>query len=173
MKIGTLCTVGNSTGVVIHRSHLKQLGWAKGTLKEQLERARKLLRGRLTRRGLVPSAALFATLLSQSGLPAVMPAGLTLEFDPVDVDGGTAVLLANDGGDAGKSDVFVRLSKGTLHIVQMFADGPLYTTTIFPTETRAGKLQAVHTRHEFTAGMSLPGFTWQPEQYYGECEVQR
>jgi hypothetical protein len=104
---------------------------------------------------------------------AVMPARLSLEFDPVDVDGGTAVLLANDGGDAGKSDVFVRLSKGTLHVVQMFADGPLYTTTIFPTETRAGKLQAVHTRHEFTAGISLPGFTWQPEQYYGECEVHR
>jgi hypothetical protein len=60
-----------------------------------------------------------------------------------------------------------------LHFVQIFVDGPLYTTTIFPNETRAGKLQAVHTRHEFTPGMSLPGFTWQPEQYYGECEVHQ
>src|SRR5262249_29509686 len=41
------------------------LGWTPGTLKERLERARNLLRGRLTRRGLAPSAALFATLLSQ------------------------------------------------------------------------------------------------------------
>src|SRR5262249_51184927 len=54
----------------------EQLGWAKGTLKEQLERGRNLLRGRLTRRGLVPSATLFATLLSQSGLQAAMSAGL-------------------------------------------------------------------------------------------------
>jgi len=104
---------------------------------------------------------------------AVKPAGLTLEFDPVDVDEGTAVLVANTGGTASSSDIHVRLSKGTLHFVQMFTDGPLYTTTIFPTETLTGKLQAVHTRHEFTAGMSVPGFTWQPEQYYGDCEVRQ
>jgi hypothetical protein len=104
---------------------------------------------------------------------AVKPADLELEFDPVDVDEGTAVLVANAGGTAGRSDIHVRLSKGTLHFVQVFTDGPLYTTTIFSTETRAGKLQAVHTRHEFTPGMSVPGFTWQPEQYYGECEVRQ
>jgi hypothetical protein len=102
---------------------------------------------------------------------AVKPARLSLKFDSVNVDEGTAVVLANAGGTASRSDILVRLSKGTLHFVQIFVDGPLYTTTIFPNETRAGKLQAVHTRHEFTPGMSLPGFTWQPEQYYGECEV--
>ena len=116
---------------------------------------------------------ILATGTWKNGKPeaAVKPAGLSLKFDSVNVDEGTAVLLANVGGTASKSDILVRLSKGTLHFVQMFTDGPLYTTTIFPNETRAGKLQAVHTRHEFTPGMSLPGFTWQPEQYYGECEV--
>jgi len=54
----------------------------------------------------------------------------------------------------------------------MFLDGPLYTTRIFPKETRAGKLQAVHTRHEYTE-ISLPGFTSRPEQYYGECDVRQ
>ena len=43
-----------------------QLGWARGTLKEQLERGRNLLRSRLVRRGLIPSAALFATLFTQN-----------------------------------------------------------------------------------------------------------
>jgi hypothetical protein len=119
--------------------------------------------------------SILATGTWKNGKPeaAVKPARLSLTFDSVNVEEGTADLLANAGGTASKSDILVRLSKGTLHFVQMFTDGPLYTTTIFPNETRAGKLQAVHTRHEFTAGMSLPGFTWQPEQYYGECEVRQ
>jgi hypothetical protein len=103
---------------------------------------------------------------------AVKPSRLTMIFESVDVDEGTAVVPDNAGGSAGTSDIHVRMSKTTLHIVQMFTDGPLYTTTIFPNETRAGKLQAVHTRHEFTPGMTSPGFTWQPEQYYGDCEVR-
>jgi hypothetical protein len=43
---------------------------------------------------------------------------------------------------------------------------------VFDKETRAGRLQAVHTRHEYTA-VSLPGFTSRPEQYYGDCEAAR
>jgi hypothetical protein len=118
---------------------------------------------------------IFATGTWKNGKPeaAVKPAKLSLEFDSINVDEGTATLYANDGGTNSKSDILVRLSKETLHFVQMFADGPLYTTTIFPNETRAGKLQAVHTRHDFTPRMSLPGFTWQPEQYYGECDVHQ
>jgi hypothetical protein len=118
---------------------------------------------------------MFATGAWKNGKPeaVVKPAHLRLEFDSVNVDEGTATLLANDGGTNSKSDVLVRLSKETLHFVQMFADGPLYATTIFPSETRPGKLQAVHTRHDFTPRMSLPGFTWQSEQYYGECEVHQ
>ena len=75
-------------------------------------------------------------------------------------------------GTYGTSDIIVRLANGTLHLVQMFRDGPLYTTTIFPKETVGKKLQAVHTRHEYTE-ISLPGFTSRPEQYYGECAITR
>ena len=118
---------------------------------------------------------IFASGTWKNGKPegAVKPASLLLEFESINVDEGTATLPANIGGTAGKSDILVRLSKGTLHFIQLFLDGPLYTTTIFPNETRTGVLQAVHTRHEFTPGMSLPGFTWQPEQYYGECEAHQ
>jgi len=53
----------------------QQLGWNKWTLKDRLEQARDLLRKRLTRRGVIPSAALFATLLARDAASAV-PAAL-------------------------------------------------------------------------------------------------
>jgi RNA polymerase sigma factor (sigma-70 family) len=49
----------------------QQLGCKRGTLKEQLERARNLLRGRLVRRGLLPSAAIFTALFTQNAAHAV------------------------------------------------------------------------------------------------------
>ena len=103
-----------------------------------------------------------------NGEPAakVEPAKLMLRFDAINADDGTARVV----GTFGPSDIIVKLSLGTLHFVQSFRDGPLYTTTIFPRENRPGTLRAVHTRHEFTE-VSLPGFTSRPEQYYGECEV--
>ena len=94
-------------------------------------------------------------------------AALTATFDEIVPDEGTARAV----GTFGPSDINVRLSTGNLHLVQSFKDGPLYVTTIFPKETRGGKLQAVHTRHEYTV-VSLPGFTSRPEQYYGECELK-
>jgi hypothetical protein len=91
---------------------------------------------------------------------------LTIQFDGINPDDGTARAI----GDYGVSDIIVRLSSSTLHLVQSFRDGPLYATTIFPLETHDGRLAAVHTRHEFTK-VSLPGFTSRPEQYYGDCAV--
>jgi hypothetical protein len=96
----------------------------------------------------------------------IKPTTLSMGFDEIDSDEGSARII----GTFGPSEIVVRLSSGTLHFVQAFREGPLYTTTIFPKETRNGNLQAVHSRHEYTE-VSLPGFTSRPEQYYGECAI--
>jgi hypothetical protein len=96
----------------------------------------------------------------------IKPAKLSIGFDEINPDEGTARMV----GTFGPSEIIVRLSTGNLHFVQAFREGPLYTTTIFPKETRNGSLQAVHSRHEYTE-VSLPGFTSRPEQYYGECAI--
>jgi hypothetical protein len=96
----------------------------------------------------------------------IRPTKLTLGFDSVNTNEGTARIL----GDFGPSDIIVRLSEGGLHFVQSFREGPLYMTTIFPYENRPGQFKAVHTRHEYTEA-SVPGYTSKPEQYYGECEI--
>jgi hypothetical protein len=97
----------------------------------------------------------------------VKPASLSIRFTSIDIDEGTARAI----GSFGPSDIIVKLSERTLHFLQMFRAGPLYTTTVFDSESRSGKLKAVHTRHEYT-DVSLPGFTSKPEQYYGECSVE-
>ena len=96
-----------------------------------------------------------------------MPVKLTIAFVKIDADEGTADAI----GVFGPSEIVVRLANRTLHLMQSFREGPLYTTTVWPKETRNGNLQAVHTRHEFTE-VSLPGFTSRPEQYYGECAAK-
>src|SRR5258708_7047890 len=96
----------------------------------------------------------------------IKPAKLSLGFDEINTEDGTARAL----GTFGPSDIIVKVSTGTLHLVQSFRDGPLYATTIFPYESGNGKLKAVHTRHEYTE-VALPGYTSRPEQYYGECEI--
>jgi len=104
----------------------------------------------------------------KSGTPQaqVKATQLDLKFDSVNPDEGTARAV----GTFGPSDIIVRLSGDTLHLIQAFREGPLYATTVFPKETRPGRLQAAHTRHEFTE-VSLVGFTSSPEQYYGDCKV--
>ena len=104
----------------------------------------------------------------KSGIPQaeVKASHLSMRFESVNPDDGTARVV----GMFGPSDIIVRLSGDTLHLVQSFREGPLYATTVFPKETRAGRLQAVHTRHELT-DVSLPGYTSSPEQYYGDCQA--
>ncbi len=54
----------------------RQLDQPQGTIAARLARAREQLRGRLARRGLAPSAALLATVLSENVAPACVPASL-------------------------------------------------------------------------------------------------
>jgi hypothetical protein len=89
-----------------------------------------------------------------------------LQFESINVDEGSAELKSNYG----KYDIIVRYSKGYLHFIQSFLDGPLYVTTILEKKTANGKFKGMHSRHEHT-DVSLPGFTSSPEQYIGECEI--
>lgn len=104
----------------------------------------------------------------KNGLPQaeLKTSALTMRFESINADEGTARVV----GMFGPSDIIVRLLDNTLHLVQSFREGPLYVTTVFPRETSAGRFQAVHTRHEWTA-VTLPGYTSSPEQYYGDCQV--
>jgi hypothetical protein len=98
---------------------------------------------------------------------ATKPAKMSIAFSKVDTQEGTADAV----GDAGKSHITVRVLGAYLHFMQLDPYGALYVTTVFDKETRAGRFQAAHTRHEYTA-VSLPGLTSRPEQYIGECDVK-
>jgi len=93
---------------------------------------------------------------------------LMLRFEAIDTDSGTAQLRNGAMG----SDVTVRLAEGYLHFMQAFRTGPLYTTTVFDAGSGGGTFRAVHSRHEYFA-VPLPGSTSSPEQYYGECTIER
>ena len=95
------------------------------------------------------------------------PAKLKIAFTSIDTQDGTA----DAAGDSGKSHITVRAVGNYLNFMQMDPYGAVYLTTVFNTETKSGKLLAVHTRHEYTP-VQLPGLTSRPEQYYGECDVR-
>jgi hypothetical protein len=96
----------------------------------------------------------------------VKPSTLTLRFESIDADAGTA--MAKTG--AASAEVTSRLAEGYLHLMQAFRTGPLYTTTVFEAGASGGRFKAVHSRHEYFT-TPLPGATSSPEQYYGECEA--
>ena len=98
----------------------------------------------------------------------VKPVKLSVAFRAIDTQDGTAEAV----GDSGKAHITVRLLGNYLHFMQMDPYGALYVTTVFNKETKAGHLQAAHSRHEYTP-VSVPGLTSRPEQYYGDCEVAR
>jgi hypothetical protein len=93
-------------------------------------------------------------------------AALSLRFDGIDTDAGTAELKTGSM----TSELIVRASEGYLNFLQVFRTGPIYTTTVFDAGARGGRFKAVHSRHEYL-DPPLPGATSTPEQYYGECEI--
>ncbi|PYQ96894.1 MAG: hypothetical protein DMF96_16725 [Acidobacteria bacterium] len=112
--------------------------------------------------------ALYATGTWNNGeaRAEVKPASLSVSFDEIDIDSGTARVAEGFG----PMRIIARLSMWNLHFLDIRSEGSLYITTVFDRESRNGKLKAVHTRHEYT-DVSVPGFTSKPEQYYGECEA--
>lgn len=100
----------------------------------------------------------------------VKTAKLLLQFDMIEAQEGSARYT---GGDSNlvPAEITVQLSGGSLHLMQTSRSGAVYLTTVLPSESRGGKLKAVHARHEYTE-VSLPGYTSRPEQYYGECEAK-
>ena len=108
----------------------------------------------------------------KGGEPAAetKPAKLTLEFDEIEPQEGSARYTGGDMNLA-PAEIIAQLSGGSLHLMQTGRSGAVYITTVLPSESRGGKLKAVHARHEYTE-VSLPGYTSRPEQYYGECEAK-
>jgi len=101
----------------------------------------------------------------------VRPAKLSMQFDAIDTQGGTANVTDVSIVSAGVPHITVQLLGDSLHFLAMNSSGSVYLTTVFSDkESRAGgKFKAVHTRHEFTQ-VRLMNFTSRPEQYYGYCE---
>ena len=106
--------------------------------------------------------------------PEVKPASLSIQFDAIDTQEGTAEVVDVSTLSAGVPHITVRLLGDNLHFLAMNSSGSVYLTTVFSDrESRAGgKFKAVHTRHEFTE-IRLTGYTSRPEQYYGYCEAVR
>ena len=104
----------------------------------------------------------------------VIPAKLSMVFDAIDTQDGTANVVEVSAPDAGAPHITVRLLANNLHLLAMNISGSVYLTSVFADrESQAsGVFKAVHTRHEYTA-TRLTGWTSRPEQYYGQCEAQK
>lgn len=117
---------------------------------------------------------LMATGTWEKNVPSaeVTPATLSMQFNNVDAQEGTADVGDVSASSAGAPHITVRLLSDSLHFLAMNISGAVYLTSVFADrESRAGaKFKAVHTRHEFTS-TRLTGWTSRPEQYYGYCEV--
>lgn len=102
----------------------------------------------------------------------MLPAKLSMVFDAIDTQDGTANVTDVTAPDAGAPHITVRVLASNLHFLAMNISGSVYLTTVFADrESRTtGNFKAVHTRHEFTP-TRLTGWTSRPEQYYGQCEV--
>ena len=102
----------------------------------------------------------------------VTKSNLSIQFDAIDAQDGTANVVDVSSVSAGAPHITVRLLGDNLHFLAMNTSGSVYLTTVFADkESRSGgKFKAVHARHEFTA-VRLTGWTSRPEQYYGFCEA--
>jgi hypothetical protein len=102
------------------------------------------------------------------------PAKLSMVFDAIDTQDGTANVIDVTAPDAGAPHITVRLLANNLHLMAMNISGSVYLTSVFADRDSGvgGTFKAVHTRHEFTP-TRLTGWTSRPEQYYGQCQVEK
>ena len=102
------------------------------------------------------------------------PAKLSMVFDAIDTQDGTANVIDVTAPDAGAPHITVRLLANNLHLMAMNISGSVYLTSVFADKdsNAGGTFKAVHTRHEFTA-TRLTGWTSRPEQYYGQCQIEK
>lgn len=112
----------------------------------------------------------------KDAVPAVevTPAKLSMVFDAIDTQDGTANVIDVTAPDAGAPHITVRLLANNLHLMAMNISGSVYLTSVFADKDSnvGGTFKAVHTRHEFTP-TRLTGWTSRPEQYYGQCQVEK
>ena len=101
----------------------------------------------------------------------VTKTSLSMQFDAIDTQDGTANVVDVSASAAGAPHITVRLLGDNLHFLAMNVSGSVYLTSVFADrDSKAGgRFKAVHTRHEFTQ-VRLTGWTSRPEQYYGHCE---
>jgi hypothetical protein len=104
----------------------------------------------------------------------VTKANLSMQFDAIDSQDGTANVVDVSAASAGAPHITVRLLGDNLHFLAMNTSGSVYLTTVFADkESRSGgRFKAAHARHEFTP-VRLTGWTSRPEQYYGQCEATK
>lgn len=102
----------------------------------------------------------------------IAKATLTMQFEAIDTQDGTANVVDVSSASAGAPHITVRLLGDALHFMAMNTSGAVYLTTVFADrESRSsGSFKSVHSRHEFTP-VRLSGWTSRPEQYYGHCDV--
>ena len=102
----------------------------------------------------------------------VTPAKLSMQFDAIDTQDGTANVVDVSVASAGAPHITVRLLGDSLHFLAMNTSGAVYLTTVFSDKEAktTGMFKSVHTRHEFTP-VRLTGWTSRPEQYYGHCQA--
>jgi RNA polymerase sigma factor (sigma-70 family) len=94
----------------------RTLGWTKGTVSGRLARAKDLLRHRLIRRGIAPSAGLLAVALAPQTVSAALPSSLLTTA----VRSATAAILSGAGAGAGPvSGPAASLARGLLKAMFM------------------------------------------------------
>jgi hypothetical protein len=105
---------------------------------------------------------------------AVTPVKLSMQFDAIDTQDGTANVVDVSAASAGAPHITVRLLGDNLHFLAMNSSGSVYLTTVFADKEgrTSGRFKSAHTRHEFTP-VRLTGYTSRPEQYYGHCETAK